>query len=766
MLSLGLAACGGGGGGAVPSPMTPAPAPPPPPAPAPVNYDTAEYRNQPALDRIGAIAAYERDAQGAGVIISVIDTGIDDDHPEFLGRIHPQSADLLIAGVVAPGDVRAGGPDLFDYDDHGTPVASIIAAARNGAGIHGVAPEATLLIYRVDDDSMDDNSLLGNAIGEAVSRSASLSAGVVNMSFGTDEPAARPQFAGDFTTLKNADVVAVVAAGNDGDANPDESALGALDVAGEPNVIIAGSVDAANNISSFSDRAGIAADIYLVAPGEFLRGVVPNGTASQTRSFSGTSAATPVITGAVALVRSLWPALDAETVVEILLATATDLGAPGTDPIYGRGLLNLAAATSPMNGVSTSSISGSEVDPAAMGGTLSGVYGSSLSELGDIVVLDGYGRDFRLSLSSLVAQSAPDSFDLESRYSPFDQHRYSAMTLDRNWSLQMRLTSRDRSQRSLIDHQIAFGGASSRSDARAEESIGFAFSGAINEETHLIAAQGFSAAAVDRMAVPSRATPFLSDSAFNDAYLPRSADAVTSMMQFSPAKNITADLMMTAGGDRDLTLETALYDDGLPMDNPDVFVLRGGVNVAFGDTILRFEQGMRQEQGGVFNARFGGDMNATTVYSAIEGVWSPAPLWRLQGRIAAGLTFADAFGFEAFAENAPVLKTTQFSAAVSRQKLFGEADALWLGVSQPLQIEAGALELMLPTAYDPYTEEFFYSPVTASLAAAGRRLDFEAGYRLFSDESGVIDVNLMHQTFGGYDLDAQTTALLRGRFDF
>lgn len=756
---LGLTACGGGG--AAPSPMAQTPAPPPT-----VNYNTSEYRNQPALDQVGAISAYDRGAQGDGVIVSVIDTGIDEDHPEFLGRIHPQSADLLIAGVVPPGDVRAGGPDLNDYDDHGTPVASIIGAARNGTGIHGVAPEATLLIYRVDDDSMDEESLLGNAIGEAVTRSGNLGAGVVNMSFGTDDPLARPQFANDFTYLKSKDVVSVIAAGNDSDPDPDQSALGALDVAGDSAVIIAGSVDSLNVISAFSDRAGIAADIYLVAPGEFLRAVVANGAPAQTRSFSGTSASTPVITGAVALIRSLWPSLTAEEVVEILLDSATDLGAPGTDPIYGRGLLNLAAATSPMNGVSTSSISGSSVAPDALGGSLSGVYGSSLSELGDIVVLDGYGRDFRLSLSSLVTRTTPDAFNLEERYSPFDDHRYASAAFGGGWSMTMRLTSRDRSGLSLIDNQIALGGDAFRRDALADEqSFGFAFSGDV-AGAHIIAAQGFTAASVDRMAAPARATPFLSDSAFTDAYLPRSTDAVTSLMQFSAAKNITADVMMTSGGERDLDLETTLLGEGLPDNNPDVFVLRGGVNFFFDKAMLRLEHGLRQEQGGVFNARFGEDASASTVYSAMEASWTPAPLWRLQGRVAAGLTFADAFGFEAFAENTPVLTTTQFSFAVSRRKLFGAADSLWLGVSQPLQVETGALQLMLPTAYNPYTEEVFFSPATASLAPDGRRLDFEAGYRLFSDENGVIDVNLIHQTFGDFDLEAQTTALLRGRFDF
>jgi len=273
--------------------MSPPPSspPPPPPPPAAQDFDTEEYRRQPALDQINVIPVYEEGALGAGAIVAVIDTGIDTDHPEFAGRIHPESADLVVSGVVSPGDVRAGGPSLEDDDDHGTAVASIIGAAKNDIGAHGVAPEATLLIFRVDDDGNEELSLLGEAISEAVQRSADIGADVVNMSFGTDEPGARADFASILSYLKSNDIISVLAAGNDGLANPEASALGALDVAGAPAAIIAGSVNSSNGISSFSNRAGEGAEIYLVAPGEFLRGVFPGASPGQTRSFSGTSAA-------------------------------------------------------------------------------------------------------------------------------------------------------------------------------------------------------------------------------------------------------------------------------------------------------------------------------------------------------------------------------------------------------------------------------------------------------------------------------------------
>lgn len=743
----------------------PAAPPPPPPPPAAQDFDTEEYRRQPALAQINVIPVYEEGALGAGALVAVIDTGIDTDHPEFAGRIHPESADLVIAGVVSPGDVRAGGPSLEDDDDHGTAVASIVGAAKNDVGAHGVAPEATLLIYRVDDDGDEELSLLGEAISEAVQRSADLGADVVNMSFGTNESGARADFESILAFLKSNDIVTVLAAGNDGLANPEASALGALDVAGAPAAIIAGSANGSNGISSFSNRAGEGAEIYLVAPGQGLRGVFPNAGAGETRSFSGTSASTPVIAGAAALLRSLWPNLTAEEVVDILLTTATDLGDPGTDQVYGRGLLNVGAAVSPVGGVSTSSAAGSSVDPAALGGAVSSAYGASFSGLDGIIVLDAYGRDFRFSLDDLYARVAPERFDLEGRYSPFDEHRYAAMGLGSGWSMRMRLTARDLSSRSLLDNQMAFRSDADDPAAMKDHAAGFAVSGDFGG-ARLLAAQGFAPASVQRITDPARSTPFLSDSAFADAYLPRGADAVTTLARFKAAKNIGVDFLMTQGRDRDTQAEALLIADGLPADMPEVFVARAGADIAFGPAFLRLEQGFRRETGAVFNARFNDDAEAATVYAAIEAAWSPAPLWRLQGRAAAGLTFADTLGFDAFAEKTPVLTTTQFSVAASRARLFSAADSLWLGISRPLQVEAGTLHMMLPTGFDRETETLVFTPAAVSLAAEGGRYDFEAGYRLFAGPLGAVDVNLIHQTFGGHDIPAETTALVRSRFDF
>ena len=308
--------------------------------------------------------------------------------------MHPQSADLVIASVVGAANARAGGPDLQDEDDHGTPVASIIGAAKDNLAVHGVAPEAQLLIFRTDDDGMEEESLFGAAIVEGIIRSANIGAGVVNLSLGTDEAGARADFADMLNFATDNDIFVAISAGNDSMADPDESALGALDVAGDTATIIVGAVRIDGAIAGFSNRAGIAADIFLAAPGVLVPTIGNDTTPSQTEFFSGTSAATPHVAGAAALIRGMWPQLTAREVAAVLLDSATDLGAAGTDPIFGRGLLNVGAAVEPLGMVMTTSISGASTEVADLNANLSSAFGSSLEGLADIVVFDKYEPRF------------------------------------------------------------------------------------------------------------------------------------------------------------------------------------------------------------------------------------------------------------------------------------------------------------------------------------------------------------------------------------
>lgn len=289
---LALAGCGGGGsgGGAISAPPPPAPAPSPPPspgpgaapAPTPSSFNTAEYRRSDGPEQHGAVTAWSSGRTGAGQTIAIIDTGIDASSPEFAGRI-----------LTASRDVTTGGRSIQAEDDHGTNVALVAAAARNGSGVLGMAFDASLLVLRADQPgscsdtgaNTDEAScnFLDSDIARGVDAAVTAGARVVNISLGGDD--------GIGTGLRNAvaraaaaGVVVVVAAGNGGagdepgtDPNEPTAFAAQMRAAGGNNVIIVGSVDEANQLSSFSQRAGSQAAWYLGARGERVCCVYENG---------------------------------------------------------------------------------------------------------------------------------------------------------------------------------------------------------------------------------------------------------------------------------------------------------------------------------------------------------------------------------------------------------------------------------------------------------------------------------------------------------
>jgi len=401
-----LSGCGGGGGGTpIASTPTPPPAPVPVPTPTPVpvptptpaGFDTAEYRRSNAAVQAQALSAYNAGATGSGVIAGVIDSGIMASNIGEFPRIDGNSTDL------------AGSRGYFQDSakgDHGTIVADVLLGAKNDFGIHGVAPNASLLVLRTDtpdscagltsdgDCTHNDNAI---AAGLDVARRAG--AKVVNVSLGGAPPNSTLRTAIDRATA--AGVIIVISAGNDGGAQPDPLSQIAADPVSRGLVLIAGSVDANNSISSFSGRAGDYAPYYLTALGEAVRYVDGGG---KSYGATGTSFSAPVISGAVALLAQAFPNLTPAQIIDLLLRTSTDLGATGSDAIYGRGELNLARAFAPVGSTSLS------VTAAAVSlsdnATLSGAMGDAGNQTGlGARIRDDYAREFAVDLAGTIGRA-------------------------------------------------------------------------------------------------------------------------------------------------------------------------------------------------------------------------------------------------------------------------------------------------------------------------------------------------------------------------
>ena len=254
-------------------------------------------------------------SRGRGINVAVLDTGIDWTHPDLAPNV--KGAVSFVPGQTA-----------MDGNSHGTHCAGTIAAATNGSGVVGVAPEAWLHAVKVlANNGSGQWSWLINGLNWCVQNKiqiASMSLG------GGGAPAALEAMC---NAAFNAGVLLVAAAGNSGPG---------MNTVGQPgkykNVIAVSAIDSANVIAEFSSRGP---EVELSAPGVQVLSTVPGGGFG---TKSGTSMACPHVAGGAAVV---WGSHRFATNVQIwnlLASTADNLGPPGWDVRYGYGRLDVDQA--------------------------------------------------------------------------------------------------------------------------------------------------------------------------------------------------------------------------------------------------------------------------------------------------------------------------------------------------------------------------------------------------------------------------------------
>jgi subtilisin family serine protease len=215
-------------------------------------------------------------------------------------------------------------------------VASLAAGRGSGpaSGVIGAAPAASILsislAFGPGERSGDDQ------IAEGVRWAVDNGADVISLSLTRNQLDWPESWDEAFLHAERNDVVIVAAAGNRGNGTEQVSAPATM-----PGVLAVGGVDRAGRASDLASSQGIT--IGVMAPSEGLIGAIPGGGHS---AWQGTSGATPIVAGIVALVRAAHPDLDAAGVINRVLATARPATASVPDPLYGYGLIDAAAAVS------------------------------------------------------------------------------------------------------------------------------------------------------------------------------------------------------------------------------------------------------------------------------------------------------------------------------------------------------------------------------------------------------------------------------------
>ncbi|MGP2738532.1 autotransporter outer membrane beta-barrel domain-containing protein [Serratia nevei] len=369
----------------------------------PASWRSSEFNAEWGLGAIHADQAYAAGYTGKGIKLGIFDQPVYAKHPEFAGE--NKVINLVTEGIreytdpyipVKKGDAfRYDGTPSVDSDgtlgSHGTHVGGIAAGSRDGGAMHGVAFNAQIISAENGDPGPEDGIILGNdgavyqAGWEALVASG---ARIINNSWGigiTDKFAkggkdpAYPHFTVDdaqkqFDQIKvilgtkpggayqgaidaaRSGVVTIFAAGNDGNLNNPDAMAGLAyfvpDIA--PNWLSVASLQDPTNtgdysISTFSSRCGYTASLCVSAPGTRVYSSVIEGTSVENLTtgyakYSGTSMAAPHVAGSVAVLMERFPYLNGAQVAEVLKTTATDMGAPGIDALYGWGMINLGKA--------------------------------------------------------------------------------------------------------------------------------------------------------------------------------------------------------------------------------------------------------------------------------------------------------------------------------------------------------------------------------------------------------------------------------------
>lgn len=696
----------------------------------------AEFAANYALSEIGVRSAYAKGATGAGVLVGVVDSGIDANHAEFTGRIAAGGQNFITGRTASDiQDTPQGG--------HGTHVSGIIAANLNDSGMHGVAYGAQILPLRVFEtttlgvDYTGSNSDFADAYNYGVTHSVQ----VYNGSYGASGVVDVSTSSIHFDAIKNAidaGAIAVFAAGNDGDANPVMPAAmpyitaahdsegtyytnnsGSKDYASTASQLLAVvATDTSGSIASYSNHCGIAVAWCLAAPGSSIYSTFPDQTYA---TESGTSMAAPHVTGAVALLIDLYPSLTPAQIVSRVLTTATKTGIYSDTTTYGQGFLNLGSATSLVASglmMTGNSITGPSYTLKQSTIALAPAFGDGLSASlanRQMAVVDSFdGAPIRMSANSMVELAD------------------SSNTIDdgiRSFGRGFTVRHFDTGMNSTLSWRTVPG--NSEHDAKVEGRLVTAFSPTTKTTIGYMddPALGFGPAGDGLI----EASDSRSGGAFLSPYLGLAENSM-SMATETKIHGMTFRAGSFFGSQED-NKDSEAYGAVSEMSFTPFDGSRIGVQAGFvseGKTFLG------TETAGAF------DMGRTsTSYGGVSGSVALSGQTELVGSYFFGMSQIDSMagslvtGFSGVTSDA-------FTLGVVHHNMAFEGDRVGLMVNQPLRVSGGSANLRLPSGVDR-SYAVSYDSVSAGLAPTGREIDLEAFYAAPLDEATKLNASLMYR---------------------
>ena len=397
-------------------------------------YETNEYNyiDNKQLSVSNFSTAYSRGWTGKGSLVTIADTGANTNHVDLDDNIKYT--------------VDYTGTGINNSSSHGTHVAGITGAEKNGTGMHGAAFDADLAIAKVGSGysfsfshaktaaawGRDKGSVainvsaelnLDNSFKNSLVKTGDGNYYSTHWYYGVNGYNGSVNEASSWKSALGNEQVLVKAAGNAGrdfSAGMNQMAT-ATDSNGnlllDGQMIIVGNYDTNNGkINSSSNKAGTVCatyknnvcidakkikDFYIMADGTAVTSTSDSGGYV---TMTGTSMAAPVVTGSIAVLHQMWPHMKGKYLVQLVLITGNKNIAGYDENVHGQGLLDMDKATRPVGatGIPTTGRTNGGVSNIVGGANVSGVSASNIQALTSVMVLDSFERDFYIDLGDMT----------------------------------------------------------------------------------------------------------------------------------------------------------------------------------------------------------------------------------------------------------------------------------------------------------------------------------------------------------------------------
>ncbi|MGD8327497.1 MAG: S8 family serine peptidase, partial [Sphingomonadales bacterium] len=470
-----------------------------------------------------------------------------------------------------------------------------------------------------------------------------------------------------------------------------------------------------------------------------------------------TSFSAPHVSGALALLIELFPNLTTDEVIDLLLSTTVDLGAVGTDPIFGRGLIDLGEALNPQGTMTVSVATVNGVTPVptdGSGGQTPSAFGEALVSaplLDEAVFLDSYERGYHFDLSDRLIRSNT----LPSLFSRIDQNRETAFSGFQvgNSSIQFSAQKQSATQKHLRNYlgdvaehltQTTQARYQFRTAVGAFE-LGLAYGYGLSQEM-----KGQS----------TEAELFLSNE--NAISAPQNSRHTQSV---NLGKTLENGRLSFGFSFSDRSIDNPALFGTEPLKNRRAQNLAARYDRYFKTAAFGAELGVIRENGQLLGAPSAGALalgdGATTAYVSLDGEVDAGPNWIISAKAditrtsinqAQNSIFSDIGSFTA----------TSFRLNAYRSAIFGKRDRLGFSISQPLKVETGSAQVTVPTAvsYSPGRTQVIFDEARFSLSPDAREIDVEIGYSWRLNNGLSLKANMLRQFNAGHVAGQSGNAVL------